>query len=283
MLLRKTVIFILTIITLNMLLINSLADEDKFKDKKTVYLPIMMYHEVKPFKPGKDVITPWEFESDLKYLSKNNYTTIDMRELESYVYNNTLLPENPIILSFDDGYLNNYHYVLPLLKKYDMKIVFSIIGKNTDDFTRIPDNNLDYSHVTWEQLNEMLGTGCVEVQNHTYDLHKYTKSRVGCKQKYNESDEAYEKTLIEDIGKLQEEIAQMTGFRPNTFAYPYGASSKNTDAVLKKLGFIATLTCNYGINKITRCPSCLYGLKRICREHNSGIGSLLKEAYKTVH
>ena len=258
------------------------AAQESVTEDSVIYLPIIMYHEVKPYSVGKDVIFPWEFENDLKYLSENDYTSITMNELINYVYDGVPLPEKPIVLSFDDGYLNNYVYVLPLLKKYSMKMVFSIIGKNTDDFTRIPDDNIDYSHVTWGQLNEMLDSGCVEVQNHSYNLHKYTKSRIGCNQKYNESNSDYERLLTEDVGKLQTEIFQMTGKTPTTFSYPYGASCKNTDIILKKLGFKASLTCDYGINRITRDNKCLFGLKRICRSHNHRIGKLLTEAYKTV-
>lgn len=241
----------------------------------TICLPIIMYHEVKTYKAGKDVITPYEFESDLKYLKENNYTTITMTQLIDYVYNNTDLPQNPIILSFDDGYLNNYKYVLPLLKKYDMKIVFSIIGKNTDDFTRIPDENLDYSHVTWDQLKEMQSSGYVEIQNHTYNLHSTNKGRTGCMQRSGESFTQYEQVLTDDIGKFQEEIFLMTGVTPNTFTYPYGKSSKNTDLVLKKLGFKASLSCKYGVNRITKNPDELFGLKRICRSHGKSIKKFL--------
>lgn len=280
---KKSICFLLSVfIALGPFLLNCAAEEPKMPDGVSVYLPIIMYHEVKTYKAGKDVILPWEFENDLKYLSKNNYTTITISNLIDYVYNNVPLPENPIILSFDDGYLNNYVYVLPLLKQYNMKIVFSIIGKNTDDFTNIPDDNLDYSHVAWEQLNEMLDSGCVEVQNHTYNLHKYYK-RIGCKQMPNESDADYENMLTEDVGKLQEEITKMTGYTPTAFAYPYGKTSRNTDMILKKLGFKATLTCDYGINKITKDTNSLFGLKRICRSHNNSIGKLLIEAYKTIH
>ena len=73
-----------------------------------VLLPIIMYHEVKPNKSGKDAIQPWEFEADLKWLADNGYTTIVMADLIAYVRDGTPLPEKPIILSFDDGYYNNY-------------------------------------------------------------------------------------------------------------------------------------------------------------------------------
>ncbi|MEM1485497.1 polysaccharide deacetylase family protein [Oscillospiraceae bacterium PP1C4] len=251
-------------------------------EKEVVYLPIIMYHEVKPFKTGKDVITPEEFENDLKYLAKNGYTTITMTELIDYVYNEDELCAKPIILSFDDGYLNNYKYVLPLLKKYHAKIVLSIIGKNTDDFTRILDNNLDYSHVTWDQLNEMIDSGHVEVQNHTYNLHSLTTNRQGCKEMPGESLWHYEQAMTEDIGKFQEQITLMTGETPNTFAYPYGRKSKNTDLVLKKLGFKATLSCLYGMNLITHDPEDLFGLRRICRSHGQNMGKVIAGGMETL-
>ena len=147
-----------------------------------VLLPIIMYHEVKPNKSGKDAIQPWEFEADLKWLADNGYTTIVMADLIAYVRDGTPLPEKPIILSFDDGYYNNYVYVLPLLQQYSARIVLSLLGRNTDDFTEWPSKSIDYAHVTWDQLNEMLDTGLVEVQNHSYNLHAYTSERHGCMQ-----------------------------------------------------------------------------------------------------
>ena len=251
-------------------------------DKDAICLPIIMYHEVKTSKLGKDAISPYEFESDLQYLQENNYTAITMTELIDYVYHDTPLPEKPVILTFDDGYLNNYVYVLPLLKQYHVKIVFSIIGKNTDDFTEFPSKSIDYAHVNWDQLNEMLDSGYVEVQNHTYNLHGTGNPRFGCMQISYESFDTYHDVLITDIQKLQEEILFHTGKVPNTFAYPYGKSSENTDIVLKEIGFLATLSCDYGINVITKDAETLYALKRVSRSHGTTIEKVLQKAYKTI-
>ena len=172
---KNTAIILSLTVILTILLItykNISFSADVPLTEEAVYVPIISYHEVKAFGLGKDVISPWEFESDLKYLAENSYTTITMSQLIDYVMGGTSLPDKPIILTFDDGYLNNYVYVLPLLKKYNMNIVFSVIGINIDDFTRVPDDNIDYSHVTWDQLNEMIDSGFVEVQNHTYNMHK---------------------------------------------------------------------------------------------------------------
>lgn len=247
-----------------------------------VVLPIIMYHEVKPYKTRKDVITPYEIEADLKYLQANNYTTITMTDLIDSVNGKKELPPKPIILSFDDGYYNNYAFVYPLLKKYNLKIVFSMIGKYTDDATQIPENNLNYSHVTWDQANEMIRSGLVEIQNHTYNLHTITSKRFGCQKNKGESPEHYEQILTEDIGKLQREITDRTGTAPNTFTYPYGQVSKESYPIIKKLGFKASLTCDYGVNIITRDQEILYGLKRICRAHGVPLQKALREAMENI-
>ncbi len=247
-----------------------------------VIVPIFMYHEVKPSKTRKDVITPYEFESDIKYLNGCGYTAITMTELIDYVDGKGTLPEKPIIITFDDGYYNNYVYVYPILKKYNVKIVFSIIGKNTDDFTEYPSENIDYSHATWPQIDEMLSSGLVELQNHTYNLHSISKKRFGCRINKGETAVHYEKVLTDDIGKLQDEILLHTGKAPNTFTYPYGKVSKESYPVIKKLGFRASLTCDYGVNIITKDSEVLYNLKRVCRVHGVPIKTGLKEVMKTL-
>lgn len=256
--------------------------EDKEPAPKYPVVPIVMYHQVKNDNNGKNVISPYEFESDLNYLKDNHYTAITMNDLIGYVHGEKELPEKPVILSFDDGYLNNYVYVFPLLKKYDMKIVFSIVGKDTDDFTLQPNDDLDYSHVTWEQINEMIASGLVEVQNHSYSLHQITSERYGCRKNLGESLEHYEQVLTEDIGRLQSEMKMNTGFTPTTFAYPYGRVSPESVPIIKKLGFQASLTCDYGVNVIKREPDTLYGLKRICRSHEVSCRELIEEAMKTL-
>lgn len=250
-------------------------------ENESVCVPIIVYHNVQP-KQANYSITPSEFASDLQYLARDHYTPVTMNQLMDYVSGGESLPPKPIVLSFDDGYLDNYRYVYPLIKKYDTKIVFSIIAKNTDDFTQFPDNNLDYSHVTWSQLKEMADSGLVEVENHTYNLHSDKRGRIGCMQKAGESYQQYEKILSDDLIKCQNEIMVHIGSVPATFTYPYGKISKNAEPILKELGFRATLTCNYGVNRISRDPDCLYDLKRICRMHGKILSKAIAEGMKTL-
>lgn len=251
-------------------------------NQPTVCVPILMYHQVKNSNFGKDVISPFEFESDLKYLTENKYNTITMSQLIDYVYNGVELPPNPVILSIDDGYISVYKNVFPLLKQYNHKIVLSIVGKSTDDFSKVNDDNINYASMTWDQISEMDKSGLVEIQNHTYNLHKIVNGRYGCYPMANESIDHYEAVITEDITTLQDKIQSITDKAPTTFTYPYGKYNNLTESIIKKLGFKATLSCTYGVNLIDKDPETLYGLKRICRSHDQPIDKLIEGGMKTL-
>ena len=86
-------------------------------------VPILMYHSVCDNKKVTSDyrVTPQMLESDLEYLSKNGYTSILVSDLVAYVHDGALLPQKPVIITLDDGYLNNLTNVFPLLEKYDVR------------------------------------------------------------------------------------------------------------------------------------------------------------------
>ena len=110
-----------------------------------VSLPILMYHSMLPASVlrGTYIVSPALFEQDLQYLKKEGYTTVVMQDLINYVNGRGSLPTKPIMLTFDDGYYNNYQYAFPLLKKYNMKMVFSPIGSCTEAYSQT-----DSDHIT---------------------------------------------------------------------------------------------------------------------------------------
>jgi peptidoglycan/xylan/chitin deacetylase (PgdA/CDA1 family) len=241
---------------------------------KGVKLPIIMYHSMlKDSKyQGKYVISPDMFEKDLVYLQKNGYTTIFMQDLIDYVDNKSELPAKPILLTFDDGYYNNYLYAYPLAQKYKQKIVISPIGYYMDLFSKESANHANYSHCTWDQVKEMMSSELVEIQNHTYNLHDSKKGkRTGVCKLQGESTASYQSALKADFDKMQQEMKENTGYEPTTFVYPFGAVCPEAVAMVKSYGFRASITCQYKINAITRNPDCLYGLGRYLRP--SGISS----------
>lgn len=226
-----------------------------------INVPIIMYHSILKSQSGDYIVHPEVLENDLAYISSKGYTTITMTDLINYVYKDTPLPKKPIIITFDDGHYNNLGYAVPLLKKYNMKAVVSIVGKYTDTFSNSDEANLNYGYLRWKDIKQLIDDGTIEFQNHTYNLHSIG-SRKGCMKKKNESLEDYTTLLSQDINKLQKEFINNTNYTPNTFTYPYGAISKESLNIIKTLGFKASLSCNAGVNHITKNKDCLYGLKR---------------------
>ncbi len=250
--------------------------------KDGIEVPIVMYHSImkKSKQMGKYVITPTELENDLIYLKNHGYTSINMTELINYVYNDGQLPPKPVIITFDDGNLNNYIYGKPLLQKYEMKAVISIIGNYSEAFSSSPAPTSDpnYAHVSWDQIKEMSDSGYFEIQNHTYSLHSITKKRNGAKRNKGESLENYKNVLFKDVAKLQDKLTEVTGIKPNTFTYPYGAISKESKDMLKEMGFQASLSCFEGVNIINKNkPDILFSLKRNNRPHGVSSENFFKK------
>ena len=230
-------------------------------------VPIIMYHSIlkDPSRSNKYTVTPAVLEEDLKYIKDKGYTTVTIADLISYVYDDSPLPEKPIVLTFDDGHYNNYGYLFPLLEKYDMKAVISIVGSYTDKFSETDEANLNYSYLRWKDIKELMDTGRIEFQNHTYNLHSNTGKRIGTKKIKGETDEHYKSILKDDILKLQQEFEGNTNYTPKCFTYPFGAISNASLDIIKELGFKASLSCEQGINKLTKNPNSLYLLKRYNR------------------
>lgn len=232
-----------------------------------VDVPIIMYHSIlkSAKKQTKYIVTPSQLESDMLWLKSNGYTTVFIQDLINYVYNGTPLPQKPVVLTFDDGYYNNLTYLYPLLKKYDMKAVISIIGRYSEEYSNTLDLNPSYAHLTWDNIKELNASGLVEILNHSYNMHS-TNVRKGCKILSGESYNEYKTVLAADIMKTQELLGSNCGITPVAFTYPFGYMCNESEEIIKELGFKASLSCYEKVNRITRDESCLYMLKRFNRD-----------------
>ena len=236
------------------------------KENESATVVILMYRSLlkDPARHGKYVVSPDLFESDLKYLKEHGYSFVGIQELIDFVYSGAPLPKKSVVITFDDGYYNNYLYAYPLLEKYDAKMVISVIGKYTDLYDGEKPNAY-YSHVTWDMINEMLASGRVEIGNHTYSMHTNGERR-GSKKIKGETDEHYSKILTEDIGKLQAEMFEHTGTYPSVYTYPFGAISNASFGIIADMGFLASLSCAEKPSTVTRGkPESLRCLGRFLR------------------
>ncbi|MCH5297490.1 MAG: polysaccharide deacetylase family protein [Ruminococcus sp.] len=246
-----------------------------------VILPIIMYHSLLKDTSlhNNYTVSPTLLEDDLKYLTQNNYTTITVTDLLDYVYNDNPLPEKCIMLTFDDGYYNNYHYAFPLLKKYECKAVISPIAVMTEFYTQNKEVSLNYGHITVDNIKEMVESGFVEIQNHSYDMHKL-KPRIGIDKKSGETFESYESTIKNDIMTAQNYLKDNAGVSPQCFVYPFGAKCEDTEKIVKELGFKCTLTCTEELNHISKSEDSLLNLGRYRRDNSESMESLINRIYK---
>ena len=240
---------------------------------EAVRLPIVMYHSVLKDTElsGKYVITPDTLKSDIQYLHNNGYTFVSAQELIDYTENNGILPDKPVLLTFDDGFYNNYGYVKPILEKYGAKAVISVVGSYTDEYSESNIANMTYGYVRWSDVYDMFLSNRIEIANHSYGFHSNNNGRNGSKRNKGEDINTYKKVFYDDTKKAQDRFMTKTGFSPYIYTYPFGAYSDETTDILKDMGFKMTLTCNEGINSITKNPDSLFLLKRYNRP--SGISS----------
>lgn len=248
----------------------------------TVYdVPIIMYHHVLDNNPGQYSITPQEFENDLKYIRTNGYTAITISNLADFFCNKFIMPEKPIILTFDDCQYDNYTEAFPLLKKHNSKATFFIIGSFSERFSKGRKQSPGNAHLSFDNIREMQASGLCDMCNHSHSMHSY-KPRFGIKQKKDESLEDYELALKTDALKTQN-ILNNCGAHTNAFAYPFGAYSKTAKRVLQELGFRVIVTTNEGMNKIClkdkpskdAMPSYMFELKRCNRPHGKTLEQIL--------
>lgn len=220
---------------------------------KEISLPVIMYHHIseKPSLLGTYVISPEEFENDIKYLKDSGYTSVSAKQLLHYIKKGGAFPEKPVMITFDDGFESFYTYAMPILKKYGFRAVIAVVGSYTDKFTEANDHNVDYSYLTWEEIEEISKCGYVEIANHTYDLHTTALGRNGCSAVCGEDFECYKEKMSKDILRFQKMLERHTGSKTRIFAYPFGFWGEQSDKVLKDFKFDIAFTCSEKVNVIS--------------------------------
>lgn len=239
--------------------------------------PIIMYHSVidDQSRISKYVISPKSLEQDFKYLKDNGYSSITLSDLIEFQKNGTPLPEKCVLITFDDGYYNNYTYAAPLLKKYGFTAVLSAIGEFSEEYSK-PDAILSnlYSHITFNLMNE--SADVFEYANHSYNLHGLSE-RKGILKIKGEDDSRYREVVINDTQKMQELMKTKTGKEPICYTYPFGAVDKESKSIVESLGFPITLGCEEGLNTVSSDPASLLNLKRFNREGGLSTSEFFKK------
>jgi peptidoglycan/xylan/chitin deacetylase (PgdA/CDA1 family) len=183
-------------------------------------VPVLMYHSI-GVEEGNPIKMPAEqFDAEMKYIKDQGYTTLTMDELYNYFENSVPIPDKSVVITLDDGYVDNYTGAFPILKKYGLKATIFMI-------TSAVDTNPGF--LTSAQLQEMEKYG-IEIESHTVthpdlDTLSYSKQLS----ELTESKAALEKIL----GRTVEYVA-----------YPTGKYNDDTLKAVKAAGYKMAFTTN---------------------------------------
>ena len=203
------------------------------EDGRTVM--VLNYHKVADEHMSLSV-TLDDFRQHMAWLKEYGYTSITPDELYAFVTEGAELPEKPVLITFDDGYKDNYTNAYPIMKEYGFKgtifIVTSFIGKY--------DN-----YLTWEQAKELLDNG-FSIESHTYTHRSMTET----------SDEE----ISQELSKSREEIQEKLGIEADFMAYPTGTYNLHIAELVKSAGYKGAFTIKY--DNVSR-DSNVYALERV--------------------
>ena len=228
-----------------------------------IELPIIAYHNLSfDIVKSNDLnTTPEKFRSDLAELKKAGYTAIFFRDIIGFYENKVELPAKPVLITLDDGYLSSYAIAFPILKELDMKATVFILGINAGRSTDAMTGEKLIPHFSADQALEMAASGLIEIQMHTYNLHKPSINMMDVRGFL--SPDTYADYLSRDTEAIRDYIEKAAHTRAYALAYPYGYYDGLTEKILRGSGVLVTVTSRPGVNRIYRGAYGLYNMKRL--------------------
>lgn len=184
-------------------------------------IPILYYHSVM-LELGNEVrMPPDQFEAQMAYLSNNGYQSITMNQLYQAFYQGGSLPPKPFVVTFDDGYVDNYTTAFPILKKYGFTATVFMVSSYVDG----------EGFMSWPQLKELVASGW-EIEGHT-KTHPYLSKieRV---------------SLLDELKSSKELLEQGLGQKVNFLAYSYGDFNSVVSKAVKEAGYLMAFTTQRG-------------------------------------
>ncbi|MGD9107939.1 MAG: polysaccharide deacetylase family protein [Gammaproteobacteria bacterium] len=183
-------------------------------------IPILCYHSVSE---GENLelspLSPLLFEQHLKFLA-NNYQVITLAELVDALNNNKKVAKHSVVLTFDDGYRDNYTEVFPLIKKYKVPItVFVATGFIENEVNFFP--NTIWQPLQVDEMKVMTDSGYVTIGAHGYTHRTLTECEIG--------------ELYDEIDYARVKLEKVLNCRVDLFAYPNGQGKDISAESIKKI------------------------------------------------
>lgn len=184
-------------------------------------IPVLMYHSISSVENNSLCVPREQFLEEIQWLSKNNYYTLSIEEFRKALTGGEMVPENSILITFDDGYVDNYTCALPILKDYGMRATYFIITGSVGTS----------GYLDWDQLKEMVKANS-SVGSHTvchYDLKTLA--------------DAHQEIELRESKKVLEE---RLGIKVTAFCYPSGKYNNTTLNLLPETGYDLAFTTKSG-------------------------------------
>ena len=238
---------------------------DLYVDKKKYEVPVVMYHRVINKSENEGIHGTYIYENifreHMKYLKDNNFSVITFEDLNNIGWRNRFDKNKKyIIITFDDGYVDNYELAFPILKEFNFKATIFLMGESTyNEWDVKADGEKSFPLMSVEMIKEMQDYG-IEFGAHTFNHPKLNKLS---------NDEI--KHQIVDVKKpLEEKI----GREIITFAYPYGILNDYAKKMVEEAGYTFGVATDSG----SVCLSDdLYQIRRIAIFPNTNLFSFKRK------
>ena len=238
---------------------------DLYVDKKKYEVPVVMYHRVINKSENEGIHGTYIYENifreHMKYLKDNNFSMITFKDLNNIGWRNRFDKNKKyIIITFDDGYVDNYELAFPILKEFNFKATIFLMGESTyNEWDVKADGEKSFPLMSVEMIKEMQDYG-IEFGAHTFNHPKLNKLS---------NDEI--KHQIVDVKKpLEEKI----GREIITFAYPYGILNDYAKKMVEEAGYTFGVATDSG----SVCLSDdLYQIRRIAIFPNTNLFSFKRK------
>lgn len=167
-------------------------------------IPVLMYHSI-DYEKGNELRVPKEkFRQQMSLLKEKGYTTLTLNELHEFFANDKPIPEKSVVITFDDGYVDNYYNAYPILKEFHFNAVVFVITNNIDKVK---------NYLNSDQIIELNNNG-IEIESHTVNHEKLSTLD-------------YDKQF-ETLKNSKEFLENLLNKNIDYIAYPYGDWNENT-------------------------------------------------------
>ncbi len=234
--------------------------------KQARAIPVLMYHHVSPL-PGLVTVSPQTFEQNMRWLAEHGWTTISCDDFAAFIAGK-VLPAKSVLVTFDDGYLDNWVYAHPVLQSYGQQAtLFTITGWIGDGAVRphdgcgqplpatpnhkackqaVDEGRADEVMMRWSEVEAARAAGTFEFHSHTHSHARWDKLCA------NASDKR--ESLAADLAQSRATLQARLGTVSDHLCWPQGYFDNDYIEVALNAGFQHLYTVDKGINTSKTSP-----------------------------